>query len=272
MFVILKIVRTDKKRIRKGRTIGGVRIVNMGAGHCFYEIEVVSGENGINWAEISAFAGNHGKNILADSSVIIPDSSGIKRFDTTEFRNILLFNSLKLVFRELFYRGYRVRCVVNDPTGIYAGKLKTIVPYAARITVVTENEFRYFSEIRDVYSLYGAGITLTDRVEEISDDTVILDTSGKLKQEKGIVFSPTSGFSPGRTDGFDNFLDFCPSYVSQTDFLAAVWRFNSQPSLKEAFCRTFLSGNRNFTLYETAEYIADIKEHISTNKSVIFYI
>ncbi len=272
MFVILKIVRTDKKKIRKGRTIGGVRIVNMGAGQCFYEIEVISGENGINWGEISAFVGNHGKNVLTEKSVIIPADSGLKKFDTTEFRNILLFNSLKLVFRELFYMGNRVRCVVNDPSGIYAGKLKTIVPYSARITVVTENEFRYFSEIRNVYSVYGAGITLTDCIEECSDDTVILDTSGKLKTEKGILFSPSDGFSPGRTDGFDNILDFCPSYISQTDFLAAVCRFNSQPSLNDAFCRTFLHNNRNFTLFETAEYIGNVKENIRTNKSIIFYI
>ncbi len=272
MFVILKIVRTDKKKIRKGRTIGGVRIVNMGAGQCFYEIEVMSGENGINWDEISSFVGNHGKNLLAESSVSIPADSGLKKYDTTDFRNIMLFNSLKLVFRELFYMGNRVRCVVNDPSGIYAGKLKTIVPYAARITVVTENEFRYFSEIRDIYSVYGAGITLTDSFDEYGDDTVVLDTSGLLKTEKGILFSPSNGFSPGRADGFDNILEFCPSYISQTDFLAAVCRFNSQPSLNDAFCRTFLHKNRNLTLFETAEYIADAKDSIRTNKSIIFYI
>lgn len=272
MFVILKIIRTDKKKIRKGRTVGGVRIVNMGAGQCFYEIDVMSGANGVNWDEISAFVGKHGKNVLTDRSVVIPENVPVRRFDSTHFSNILLFNSLKPVFRELFYMGNRVRCIVNDPDGKYARNLRTIVPYAARITVVTENEFRYFTEIRDIYSDCGAGITLTDSIEDYDENTVILDTSGTLRNEKCVLFSPTSGFSPGRTDGFDDILGFCPSYVSQTDFLGAVYNFNSQEILKDAFCRTLLYGNRKFTLFETAKYIDAMREKSDRNKSIIFYV
>ena len=272
MFVILKIVRTEKRKIRKGRTIGGVRIVNMGAGQCFYEIEVVSGENGINWAEVSAFVGNHGRNVLVSDDVIVPENQQIKRFDSSHFRNILLFNSLNLVFRELFYMGNRVRCIINDPKGLYTKNLRTIVPYAARITVVTENEFRYFSEIRDIYSGCGAGITLSGAVENCDEDTVVIDTSGTAETDKGIVFSPFRGFLPGRADGFGDILGFCPSYISQTDFLAAVYIFNSDKRLNDASCRTFLRENKKFTVFEVAKYIDDAKENVAPNKSVIFYI
>ena len=272
MFVILKIIRTDKRRIKKGRTINSVRIVNTGKGQCFYEIEVLSGEEGIAWSEVVNLIGRHSRNVLVPEGYIPPADAPVKRFCSNEFRNILLFNTINHVFRELFYLGGRAVCVVNDPDGAYAQYLCRIVKYIPRITVVTENEFRYFPHIRNIYSDYGAGITLCDSVEKTDRNSVILDTTGTVSSCGRTVFSPVNGFSPGRPDGFDEILGFCPDYINQTDFLAAVYRFNRMTELDGALCRTFLSAGRSFTLFETARHILNLSENADVNKSIIFYV
>lgn len=272
MFVILKIIRIDKRRIKKGRTINSVRIVNTGKGQCFYEIEVLSGEEGIAWSEVVNLIGRHSRNVLVPEGYILPADAPVKRFCSNEFRNILLFNTINHVFRELFYLGGRAVCVVNDPDGAYAQYLCRIVKYIPRITVVTENEFRYFPHIRNIYSDYGAGITLCDSIEKTDGNAVILDTAGTVSSCGRTVFSPVNGFSPGRPDGFDEILGFCPDYINQTDFLAAVYRFNRMTELDGALCRTFLSAGRSFTLFETARHILNLSENADVNKSIIFYV
>ncbi len=272
MFVILKIVRTDKRRVKKGRTINAVRIVNTGKGQCFYEIEVMSGEEGIAWNEVVNLIGRHSRNVLLPDGFYLPDEAPVKKFSSNEFRNILLFNTMNHVFRDLFYLGGRVGFVVNDPGGDYAQYLCRIVKYIPRITVVTENEFRYFPHIRNIYSDYGAGITLCDSVEKTDRNAVILDTTGTVPSCGRTVFSPANGFSPGRPDGFDEILGFCPDYINQIDFLAAVNRFNRMTETDNAVCRTFMSAGRSFTLFETARHMLNLCENTDLNKSIIFYV
>lgn len=272
MFVILKVEQTEKRRIKKAKTVSNVRFVNMGSGQCFYEVEVISGERGVNWHEVSSFIGNHGKNVLLPENTIIPEAAPVRRFCANKFKNILIFNTLELVLRELFFLGNRIKCVVNDPDGLYSAEIEKIVKYAARTTVVTNNEFRYFTQIRAIYSHYGAGITLTDSLDVTQDDTVIIDTTGELGKVRGVLFSPVGGMKPMIVDGFDHIKAYCPPYIDQLDFMGAIFEMNRNAGLGDAFCRSFVCENTKYTVYETAKMIAGIKDGESINKSIIFYV
>lgn len=273
MFVILKIVQSEKKSIRKGRTVNDVRLIKMTAGSCFYEVEAIAGEKGVNWQEVADVLGRHSSNILLADDVILPEECSVKRFCADEFRNILIFNTLELIFKELFFMGERVSCIINDPTGKYASYIGKIVRYASRTTVVTDNEFRYFADIRQMYSYYGAGVVLATEIGELRSDSIYIDTAGTLNAQNVTVFSPSAGFSPYLVDGHSDLKAFCPSYINQTDFLGAVMSLNGEKALRQAVCRTFGTAEKSFTVYETARYIAMQKNGCSAcDKSIIFYV
>ena len=273
MFVVLKIQKTDKRAVRRGRTIHDVRLINTGAGQCFYEVTALAGENGVNWEEVAAITGNHGRQLLLSDDVLLPEACPVARFDSSGFRNLLIFNTAELILKELFFMGDRVRCIVNDPDGLYSEHIRKIVRFAAHTTVVTENEFRYFSAVRDIYADMGAGVTLTDNISNISPEALCIDTSGTLNSENTIIFSPFRGISPFRADCRGGLDRFCPPYINPIDFLGAMLKLNKKTALSQALCRSFLLDGKPFTPYELARLIKDGENaDVAHSKSIIFYV
>ena len=273
MFVVLKIQKTDKRTVKRGKTIHDVRLVSTGGGQCFYEVTALAGENGVSWAEVAAITGNHGRHLLLSDDVHLPEDCPVARFDSSHFRNILIFNTVELILKELFFMGARMRCIVNDPDGLYSEHIRKIVRFSAHTTVVTENGFRYFSAVRDIYSDMGAGVTLTDNISNISHDALCIDTSGTLRGENSRTFSPFRGISPFRADCRGGADRFCPSYINSIDFLGAMLRLNGKTALSQAVCRSFMLDGKPFTPYELARLIKDGENaDIAHSKSIIFYV
>lgn len=274
MFVIINIVETGKKKIKRGKTVNNVRDVHMSGGERFYIVDVCDSEKGVNWDEVSYFVGKHSKRVLTDKQICFSEFSAMERFNAVRFKNILLFNTLEMILRELYLSGMRIRCVVNDPQALYVQNLPKIVRFAARTTVVTENNFRYFAEISDIYAKFGAGITVADVMPETDEKTLILDTSGDVATEiSGYLFSAQKAIRPVCVDGFSHLKSLCPSYIDHIDFLGAMYEMNNEKSLSGACCSQFSDGCGRYTVQEM---IASLKRDISAvydnNKSIIFYV
>lgn len=274
MFVILNIVESGKRKVKRGKTVNNVRDVRTSSGERFYIVDVCDSEKGVNWDEVSYFIGKHSKKVLMDKQFSFPEFSPLMRFDPIHFKNVLLFNTLEMILREMYLSGIRIRCVINDPLALYPQYLSKIVRFAAQTTVVTENNFRYFSETSDIYTKYGAGITVTDTIPMTDEKTFILDTAGDFENKnKGYLFSAKKTIRPLRVDGFNHLKSLCPAYIEPIDFLGAVYEMNHDKSLIDACCSSFMYKNEKHTV---SEMIADIKRNISSiydnNKSIIFYV
>ena len=68
MFVIINIVETGKKKIKRGKTVSSVRDFHMSGGERFYIVDVCDSEKGVNWDDVSYFIGKHGKRVLMDEN------------------------------------------------------------------------------------------------------------------------------------------------------------------------------------------------------------
>lgn len=274
MFVILNVVSSGKRKIRKGQTVRKVSEHQTGGGERFYVVDVCDSETGINWDEVAAFIGRHSAGVLADRSLYLPAEACVKRFSTEKFCNILLFNTMNIVLKELYMSGFRTKCYVNDKSGKYSFLLPGIVRYSGETVVVTNNEYRYFSQIHSLYDEMGAGVTLTDKPCEPESHAFIIDADGTFPYNgKGILFSATAGLKPCTADGFDEIKKLCPDYIEMNDFLAAMYELNRERRLSHAFCRTVARGNEEMSVFEL---IQELKLRISASpdrrKSIIFYV
>ena len=189
MFVILNIVESGKRKVKRGKTVDNVRDVQISCGERFYIVDVCDSEKGVNWDEVSYFIGKHSKKVLMDNRYGFPEFTSLSRFDALHFKNILLFNTLEMVLKEMYLSGIRVRCIINDKSARYSSYLQKVVRFASQTTVVTDNSFRYFSEISNIYEKYGAGVTITDSIPGTDEKTFVIDTSGEMKNvNKGYLF------------------------------------------------------------------------------------
>ena len=274
MFVILNIVESGKRKIKRGKTVNEVREVSTPGGERFYVVDVCDSEKGVNWDEVSYFIGKHSNKVLLDRQFCFPEFTPLTRFEPLHFKNVLLFNTLELILREMYLSGIKVKCIVNDPLALYSSCLSKTVRFASQTTVVTKYDYRYFSEIRGLYAEYGAGVTVSEKSPSPDARTFILDTSCSLKNEgAGYLFSVTKGIKPLTVEGFSHLKVLCPSYIDEIDFLGAVYEMNRENSLSDAICGDFLCDGERKTV---SELMTELKKQLSvsfvSNKSIIFCV
>lgn len=274
MFVILNIVESGKRKIKRGKTVDNVRDVQTSCGERFYIVDVCDSEKGVNWDEVSYFIGKHSKKVLMDKQFGFPEFTSLARFDAIHFKNILLFNTLEMILKEMYLSGIRVRCIINDKSARYSSQLQKVVRFSSQTTVVTDNSFRYFSDISNIYEKYGAGVTVTESMPDADEKTFIIDTSGEMKNVyKGYLFSAKKAIHPLNVEGYNHLKVLCPAYIEHIDFLGAVYEMNRDKSLEEACCADFMYNNEKKTVFEMISHIkGNISSVYDNNKSIIFYL
>lgn len=274
MFVIVNVKASGKRKIRKGRTVEKVSEYFTSGGERFYVAEVLDSENGVNWDEVARFLGRHSFNILLNKNIILPENCTVGRFEPTEFKNLLIFNTLELLLKQMYLAGCRTACYINDPRGEYSQQLSKVAAYSAQTTVITSNRFRYLSQAAQVYNTFGAGVAIADRVEVNDNTAVIIDTAGTFFGRTGVVFSAfDNGITPKYTDGFNDLKAICPSFIEPVDFLGAVYELNRDKRLKNAVCRTFSDKGNDVRALELLERLVPKKTSLSKpEKSIIFSV
>lgn len=274
MFVILKLAESGKKRIKKGQTVRHVTEHQTGGGERFYIVEIYDSGTGVNWDEVAAFIGRHSVRVLADSSLFLPVGSPVKRYSAEKFFNILLFNTMSIILKELYMSGFRTKCYINDKKGCYSFLLPCIARYSGETVVLTDNDYRYFSQIQSIYGEFGAGVTVTDGKCDPEAHAFVIDADGTFQyRSKGILLSSQTGITPCSVEGYEDIKRMCPSFVDKNDFLGAVYEMNREKRLSHAFCRTMRRENEELTVWELVQ---ELKLRISASpdrrKSIIFYV
>lgn len=274
MFVILNVVNSGKKKIKKGKTVRKVSEFRTSGGERFYIVDVNDSETGVDWDDVTSFIGKHSARVLAADNISFNKECALRKFSGAKFSNILIFNTLGIMIKEMYLSGLRIKCYINDPKGNYAFLLSHIARYSAETVVITKNEYRYFSQVQALYNDIGAGVVITDRIKEAESHSIIIDTDNTFDYHgKGILFSSSRGIMPGKTDGFDDIKRLCPSYINENLFLAAVNEFNYEKRLSRAYCSTFF---KNCEEIPVSEIIENMKYRIASSpdrrKSIIFYV
>ncbi len=264
MFVILNIKASGKRRIKKGKTVGTVREQLTYGNEKFYIADIFDSAAGVNWNEAAAFLGRHGKRVLLSRSLILPENCPLKRFSAEKYRNVLVFNSVTEIIRQLYSIGERIHCCIYDPNGAYVFMMPKIAEYAAKTTVVTNSPVLYDSAVFSIYKQTGAGITVTDSKCSLFQGDIVIDTSGLIKSDEQLVFSiSNNGCFPKHTEGFNDLKSMCPPYIDPLDFLGAMYELNREYRLSRSAARVFLKDEKAFTLSELAALILNRQKKLS---------
>lgn len=275
MFVILNVEFVQKGRIKRGKTVSRINEVMTGGGERFYIADIAACEKGINWDEVEYFLGRYGKNILLDNRIKLPDFTGLRRFSSDEFKNILLFNTVSSLFKRMYLEGVKISCCIHDSEGLYSSFLPLIVKFASETVVVTKRSFRYHSEISRLYSYMGAGVRITDKEFDVQEGAFVIDTDNSFKYRgKGLVFSPWgNGLNPYGAEGFNDIKSLCPEYIDITDFLGAMYKLNRENRLKDALCGQFKQGGNIRSASDVYEEMKSRAEKsLRRKESIIFYV
>ncbi len=275
MFVVLNVTESGKRKIRRGKTVERVHEYPIGSADRFYVVDVLDSGTGVNWDEVSYFIGRHSKNVLIDRNFSFPDYSLLKRFEPVEFKNLLLFNTLSMVFKQMYLYGHRITCYIYDPDGKYSFLLPKTVRYASETIAITKSAFKYFSVSSALYAEFGASVTVTDKADIIDNSAVIIDTSGDFEyKNKGVLFSVCeNGITPNSVDSFESIKKLCPDYINTLDFLGAVYSRSREKSLNDAVCRSFGFKNKSLFVSDVIKMLTELKSKAEENsKSIIFYV
>lgn len=260
MFVVVNVKESGKRKIRKGRTVDKVHEYFTPGGERFYITEVLDSSAGVNWEEAASFIGRHCSHVLLDRRIVLPEDCPVQRFCAEKYRNVLLFNTVGLILRQMFLAGCRPACYINDPNGRYAFLLPKVARFSAQTTVITDKGFLYYPVVSSLYTQFGAGVTVTHRSENISSDAVIIDTDASMNFSYPLLFSVDSnGIAPKYADGFNDLKSLCPPCVDSIDFLGAVYEFNRDKRLENSFVRIFSQNDADISVSQLAERLINRK-------------
>lgn len=271
MFVIVNVKKSGKRKIRQGKTVDCVHEYKTSAGERFYIVDVFDSDKGVNWNETASFIGRHSNHILIDDSITPPVDCPVKKYNSIKFKNILLFNTVGLILKQMYLAGCRPKCFINDDNAQYAFLLNKIVKFSAQTTVKTNKSYLYYSHISSLYTQMGVSVTITDKAIDTDEDTIVIDTNSNLNTKSKMLFSVYgNGFAPKYVDGFNNLKSICPTYINTVDFLGAIYEFNREQKLEDALCRVVCKDNVNFSLPELSEKF--INEKTSDNGRLFFCV
>lgn len=164
MFSVLSVTE-EKRSVLRRRKCEVEMILSPVKGAAPYKVINVSpGKKGINWKTVALAAGNSAGCMLLPQGVRVPETSGVAEFVPRFLPGVILLNTIAALSAER--NSEKLSALVDDQDGLLAGYIERIVPYVAKITVVTQSPEKYFKPTVDIMDRYGATVKVCMRVNE----------------------------------------------------------------------------------------------------------
>ncbi len=274
MFVVLNVIDTGKRKIKRSKTVLNMRETLLDNNDKFFVVDVAQTQRGINQNDVENFLGSYSKKAVMNGYASKLLGGSVKPFVPDLFFNVLLFNTVAVMIKELYLCGMRTKCYINDPSGEFALMLSDIVRYSAQTVVITQNEHKYYPCVQTIYSDMGATVTITKKSKQIPTDAILIDTAGTMFGGGALTFSTKNGIAPSEISGFENLKQLCPDFIDENIFLAAVYELTrNSDTLSEAFCCTLNMGGTKISLQDLIHIAKQkIYKGVYSEKSIIFYV
>ncbi len=164
MFSVLSVTE-EKRSVFRRRKCEVEMLLSPVKGAAPYKvINASSCKKGIDWKTVALAAGNSAGCMLLPQGVRAPETSGIEEFVPRYLPGIILLNTIAVLSAER--NSEKLSVLVDDESGVLAGYIERIVPYVAKITVVTQSPEKYFKPTVDIMDRYGATVKVCERVNE----------------------------------------------------------------------------------------------------------
>jgi len=136
----------------------------------------------IRYDKIKKLSGEETKRLLTKEDLILPESSGLRRFYCDELKSRLCLNMAIEVLKSVKSTSDKIRVAVYDPEGRIADGVGVLLRFTDNLTVVTRMTGIYGAEAQRIMDESGAVLSVSRRMKSMSDAKLIV-APAKLKTQ-----------------------------------------------------------------------------------------
>lgn len=230
MFSVLNVVNEKRSAFRRRRCSVEMLLSPVKGAAPYKVINVSPGRKGIDWKTVALAAGNSAEFMLLPQGIKAPETSGIKEFIPKFLPGVILLNTVASVAAESGSKNHSA--VIVDKGGELAEYVERIVPYVAKITVVTQLPEAYFEPSVDIMERFGATVKVCMQLNEseqfdygISDEEIECATR---------LFRPSSVLNGEyRIEIPEEYRKLCPQGIDPFLFACALFECSGLKSVGE---------------------------------------
>lgn len=229
MFSVLCISDQPKSKFRRKCAVEALLSPVKGAAP-YKVINVTPGKKGIDWRTVCFAAGCSSRSMLLPESVEVPLSVPIIRFEPQVFPLLIALNTaVSLCDDEDKHKRSMVVC---DSKAVLADYLPRAVPYASKITVVTDCPEKYLECAAKIMDDFGAVI----KIRSQADSAVKYDIAVSDKEKINADICVTADDVKKNADKInfpDEYVRMCPPQIDVFGFICALFECNGVTKLTD---------------------------------------
>ena len=193
-------------------------------------INVTPGKKGIDWKTVCLAAGCSSRSMLLPEAVEVPLSVPIARFEPQVLPLLTALNTAVLLCDK--NDRHKLSLAVCDSKAVLAGYLPGAVPYASRITVVTDCPEMYLECAAQIMEDFGAVIKICSQID--SSTVYDIAVSDKERINAGICVTADDVKKNADKINFpDEYVRMCPPQIDVFDFVCALFECSGVKNLTD---------------------------------------
>lgn len=247
MFIVLRTVKLSnryfsRKKQRKMLEKNEPISVPTENGLPFFVLDVPEEKNGADHEFIEKKCGRYVSRIIAPRTVLLPDSSRLKRFVSAGTKGRFLFNTAEETIRNSALPPSDISITLIDRSAFLSYEIKKLLPLASSVRVVTSRPEKYAAVCNEIYNEFGASVTVRPSYEPSSKKDIIICCDGATNRlmENSAVFSLKRGiygnprFYAEKIELSDKHKEIIPPDIDSSDFSSAVTELCGSTEYKQA--------------------------------------
>lgn len=206
-----------------------IRTVPVFKGAPFYLLDVFLCNNTIDWEKITTCTGKCAKRLLVNNCIDTPPNKEIGFFKSNILYNKAFQNTLIQILNNNKLNIKPQHIAVCDKKGIYTDFASRLIPYASKLTVVTENKEKYMDLCDHILESTGLCISV---LSDFDNAKIKIDTERNLMSVdlKTEFVNVCNGEELMVNDMYKKLL---PQGIDECDFYSALYELCGVFSLGE---------------------------------------
>ena len=183
-------------------------------------INVTPGKKGIDWKTVSAAAGCCNSTMLLPDCVLPPANTDIGLFEPSVLPQLILLNTVADMISKS--EKQRTSVLIEDRNALLSAYIRRIVPFAAKITVLTDAPEKYVKDTVSIMEEFGASIRICSGVDETEQFDIAV--SEKKVGSAGLTLIPCEVKEKLKAEDIpDEYRRMCPEGIDEFLFVCALF-------------------------------------------------
>lgn len=229
MFSVLCINEVRRRRLSRKCAVEALLSPVKGAAP-YKVINVTPGKKGIDWRMVCLAAGCSSQSMLLPESVELPLSVNVARFEPQVMPLLIALNTAVSLCDEK--DKHKRSMVVSDSKAVLADYLPRAVPYASKITVVTDCPEMYLECAAQIMEDFGAVIRICSQADPVVAYDIAVSDKEKINADICVTADDVKR-SSDKINFPDEYVRMCPPQIDIFSFICALFECSGVKKLTD---------------------------------------